>query len=152
MCVLRKIIWRAANVSLLITRSNQYFLGCIPDSLDLIDDDSCVSIKYLNYWSSEMSSVTIKSRIKSYLLFYLYVFDEGTPEARIARKRKAVISNADIVLRGIGEPSQFRGAICSFAFLHRNVRHSAVRLARRTCFRLQQVYREDSATPFHTCT
>lgn len=96
-----------------------------------------------------MSTVTIKSRIKSYLLFYLYVFDEGTLEVR---KRKAVISSADIVLRGIGEPSQFRGAICSFAFLHRNVRHSAVCLARRTCFRLQQVYGEDSATPFHTCT
>lgn len=50
--------------------------------------DSCVSIKYLNYWSSEMSSVTIKSRIKSYLLFYFYVFDEGTPEAELLERER----------------------------------------------------------------
>lgn len=88
MCVLRKIIWCTANVSLLITRSNQYFLGCIPDSLDLIDDDSCVSIKYLNYWSSEMSSVTIKSRIKSISCFICTFLTRVHPRPELLERER----------------------------------------------------------------
>lgn len=58
---------------------------------------------------------------------------------RVARKRKAVIAGRwRRVLRGFGEPSQFRGAICSFAFLRWNVRHSVVHFARRARFCLHR--------------
>jgi len=103
-------------------------------------------------------SSTIKKQIKSYLLFYFHVSNEGFgPETGLARKRETVITSADIALRGIGEPSQFRGAICSFAFLRRNVQHSAVHFARRARFCSQRWSRASSGAvcmhiAFHRAT
>lgn len=75
---------------------------------------------------AECLAPQLKARIKSYLLFYFCVSNEGRPE-----ERETVIASVDVVLRGFGEPSQFRSAICTFAFLRWNVRHSVVRFARR---------------------
>lgn len=113
------------------TTESTFFSTAYPiPSFDPIEN--CILIKYLNYWSLETSSATIKSRIKSYLLFCFFFFMYLT---RVARKRKAVIAGRwRRVLRGFGEPSQFRGAICSFAFLRRNVRYSVVHFARRARF------------------
>ena len=116
------------NTWLLIMRSNQYFLWIL--FFDPIEN--CVSIKCLSYWSPETSSVTIKRQIESYFLFYFLRW-RGLPE-----RERPLSLVADVVLRGFGEPSQFRGAICSFAFLRRNVRHSVVHFAHRARFCLHR--------------